>query len=149
MKRSGLVLAGILVLAGVPAAVGAEPAFGDPGGMVYVNCWHQAPGPTFSGYFVARARPHNCTIWGSPEDLANENALRDLRWLSWGQTKTTLTGQVRNTQPGMGGPLWGDVMARLSRIRRGCDGDRFYTRITFPHSNAAPETLSDSCEPSG
>jgi hypothetical protein len=149
MKRLGLVLAGILVFAGVPAAAGAEPAPGDPGGMVYVNCWHQAPGPTFSGYFVARARPHNCIIWGSPEDLANENALRDLRWLSWGRTRTTLTGQVRNTQPGMGGPLWGDVTARLSRIRRGCDGDRFYTPITFPRSKAAPEMLSDSCEPSG
>jgi hypothetical protein len=113
MKSLGLVLAGILMLGGVPAAAGAEPVPGDPGGMVFVNCWHQARGPTFSGYFVARARPHNCIIWGSPEDLANENALRDLRWLSWGRTTTTLTGQVRNTQPGMG--------ARSGAMsRRGC-----------------------------
>jgi hypothetical protein len=50
---------------------------------------------------------------------------------------------------GYGRPLWSDVTARVSRIRRGCDGDRFYTRITFPHLKAAPEMLSDSCEPSG
>lgn len=142
-----LVLPGILVLAGVPAAASANAAHRNPSGTVYVNCWHRASGPTFSDYLVARAHPRTCTIWGSPEDLANENALRRLRWLSWGQTTTTLRGQVRNSQPGMGGPLWGSVTARLSRIRRGCDGDRFYTRITFPDSKAAPELLSDSCDP--
>ncbi len=60
---------------------------------MYVNCWHQAPGPAFSGYFVARAHPRTCTIWGSPEDLANENVLRLLRWRSWGRATTTLQGQ--------------------------------------------------------
>lgn len=139
----------MLVLTSIPAVAIADRAHGNAGATVYVNCWHQAPGPTFSGYFVARAHPGACTIWGSPEDLANENVLRHLQWRSWGQPRTTLTGQVRNTHPGMGGPLWTAVTARLSRIRRGCDGDHFYTRITFSHSSAAPERLSDSCEPAG
>lgn len=149
MRSPGFVLAGILVLASSPVVAVANPAHRNAGGTVYVNCWHQAPGPTFSGYFVARAYPRTCTIWGSPEDLANENVLRHLQWRSWGGATTTLTGQMRNTHPGMGGPLWTAVTARLSRIRRGCDGDLFYTRMTFPHSDAAPERLSDACEQTG
>ena len=149
VRSLGLVLASILALASAPAAAIADPAGSEENGTVYVNCWHGAPGPTFSGYFVARTHPRTCTIWGSPEDLANENVLRRLRWRSWGRTTTTFQGQVRNTQPGMGGSLWGGVTARLSRIRRGCDGDRFYTRVTFPDSEAAAERLSDSCEPTG
>ena len=144
-----LALAVALMLGMIPALVSA-PALGEAAtAPVYVNYWHQAPGPTFSGYFVARAHPRTCTIWGTPEDLANENVLRNLRWRSWGRATAMLTGQIRNTHPGMGGPLWTSVTARLSRIRSGCDGDRFYTWLTFPHSQAAPEHLSLSCEPTG
>lgn len=129
----------------VPAAAMADPAHSDAGGTVYVNCWHQAPAPTFSGYFVVRAHPRTCTISGSPVVLANENILRHLQWRSWGCAAATLTGQVRNTQPGMGGPLWTAVVARLSRIRRGCDGARYYTRITFPHSVPPAATRCGRC----
>jgi hypothetical protein len=147
--RSTLVLATIVIAASVAAS-----AFGDAiapriQGQVYVNCWHRAPGPTFSGYFVATAHPRTCTIWGSPEDLAHQNVLRRLRWHRWGQAATSMAGQVRNTHPGMGGPFWTAVTARLSRVRRGCDDYLFYTRIAFPGSDASAERLSASCEPSG
>src|SRR6185437_10761919 len=88
VRSPGFILAGILVLTSIPAAAVANPADRNGGGTVYVNCWHQAPGPTFSAYFVARAHPRACTIWGSPEDLANENVLRHLQGRSWGRATT-------------------------------------------------------------
>lgn len=74
--------------------------------------------------FLARGCQVNCSrdrgrgpvaaaASGAREDLANENALRDLHWLSWGRSRTTLTGQVRNTQPGMAAPSG-------AMSRRGC-----------------------------
>lgn len=147
MRLPALILAGVTAAAAIAAVAIGAPVSRRAEGTVYVNCWHQASGSRFSGYFVARERPRTCTIWGLPEDLANENVLRHLRWRAWGQAVTTLKGQVRNTQPGMGRPLWTAVTAVLSRVRQGCHDDRFYTWITFPGSDATPERLSDSCEP--
>lgn len=149
MRAAARILARISAATSIALATTALPADAiAPASPVYVNCWHQAPGPTFSGYFVARAHPGRCTLWGSPEDLADLYVLRRLRWRNWGRARVLLQGQVRNTQPGMGGPLWGPMTARLSRIRYGCDGYRFYTRMTFPDRSVATVRLSDACEPS-
>jgi hypothetical protein len=64
-----------------------------------------------------------------------------------GHSATTFTGQVRNTHPGMGDPLWATVSGRLSGIRRGCEGILFYTRMTFPGSDVSPVRLSSACRP--
>ena len=142
-----LAMASVFTIIGL--AAGALPVEASASTVpVYVNCWHQAPGPTFSGYFVARLHPGRCTLWGSPEDLADLYVLRELRWRRWGRALVPFRGEVRNTHPGMGGPRWSSTTARLSRIRRGCDGDRFYTRMTFPERSVAPVRLSDACEPS-
>lgn len=149
MRAAARILASVSTATSIGVATMAVPADAiAPARPVYVNCWHQAPGPTLSGYFVARAHAGRCTLWGSPEDLADLYVLRHLRWRDWGRAVALLQGQVRNTHPEMGGPLWSPMTARLSRIRRGCDGYGFYTRMTFPGRSAATVRLSDACEPS-
>lgn len=137
------------ITAAVLMAIGTAAPVGDaaPIPLVYVNCRHQVGAPTYSSYYTARAHPRTCVIWGVPSDLANLYTLRHLRWLGWGHATTPFTGEVRNTHPGMGGPLWSKISGRLSVIRRGCDGVRFYSRMTFPGSAASPVRLSDACRP--
>ena len=133
----------LVLLAGMSAFISRAAA----STSVYVNCWHSVGAPTFLAFYTARAQPHACVIWGVPTDLADLYALRRLRWVGWGTATTTFTGQVRNTHPGMGGPLWSSISGRLSGIRRGCKGTFFYTRMTFPGSDAAPVRLSSACRP--
>lgn len=140
--RTGLLFCVVLV-AGMSAPVSQATA----PRSVYVNCWHTGGAPTHSTFYTARAQPRSCVIWGMPTDLANLYTLRHLRWVDWGTVATTFTGQVRNTHPGMGGPLWSTVSGRLSGIHRGCEGISFYSRMTFPGSDIAPVRLSSACRP--
>jgi hypothetical protein len=128
---------------GSETAVGKTP----PARTVYLNCWHQVGPPTYSAYYEALEHPRACVIWGLPSDLADLYGLRGLRWTHWGSATTRLTGQVRNTHPGMGGAPWSPISATLSRVRRGCRGVAFYTRITFPESDVLAVRLSAACRP--
>lgn len=130
-------------------AFGSEAAGGEgsAAATVYLNCWHRVGPPTYSAYYMAAAHPRVCTFWGVPSDLANLYSLRHLRWAHWGAATTRLTGQVRNTHPGMGGAPWSPISATLSRVRRGCRGVEFYTRMAFAATGVLALRLSAACRP--
>ena len=140
----GLFLAGLTIM----ALAGCSPPAADAGEPVFVNCQHTLAGASFRSVFTARQHPTSCNIWGEPEDLANLFELRQAHWSGWGQRTARVSGRVLNTHPGMGGPASSPVNARLYRIRRGCLGLLFYTRVSFPRSNAATLILSAACKPS-
>jgi hypothetical protein len=95
--------------------------------MVYVNCYPPSSSIAFPA-FHAQQHPTSCDIQGEPEDEADLLQLTQARWSGWGTAAAEAQGQALNNQPGMGGPASYPVTVRLSRIRSGCHGRRFYTR---------------------
>lgn len=95
---------------------------------VFINCYPTAssvPNPAL----LPRQHPRSCDIQGEPEDQANLLALRAARWSHWGSASTGATGRALDNHPGMGGPASVPVGVRLYRIRRGCRGHMYYTRV--------------------
>jgi hypothetical protein len=139
----GLFLAGLTIL----MLAGAVPLAADASEPVFVNCQHTLRGASLRSVLTARQHPTSCNVWGEPEDLADLFELRQAHWNGWGERTASVSGRVLNTHPGMGGPASSPVNARLYRIRRGCLGLLFYTRVSFPHSNARTLVLSAACKP--
>ncbi len=123
MRRvPALLLAVVLLLAlyVVPTAQGRSA-----GSRVFVNCLTYFAKTRTVG-FVARVRPRRCDVQGEPEYNANLLPAGEMRWSGWGRSTTLGRGVVVPTK---GGGRIG-LRMRLYRIRRGCQGRRYYTRAT-------------------
>lgn len=137
----------IVVLAALVALVMADSGSTRPTRAVFINC-----GPRValaSSAIVARQHPRKCDIWGEPPNVANLRLLRRARWSGWGTDSAVANGRLLNTQPGMGGPASYPARVRLFRIRRGCDGRRYYTRVQVAvpgHPSAPPLHVTPTCK---
>jgi hypothetical protein len=101
-----------------------------PGG-VYINCQNQIAANGFpTQALIPLQHPSRCVVFGQPESLATLYPLVHARWTAWGTARTTVNATWVNPSPREGGPI--PIRATAFRIRRGCDGRRFYTRIGFP-----------------
>ncbi len=120
--------------------------------MVYVNCYPPSSSIAFPAFY-AQQHPTSCDIQGEPEDEADLLQLTQARWSGWGTTSAKAQGQALNNHPGMGGPTSYPVSVRLSRIRSGCHGRRFYTRARVTTSyGTGTLRLTSTCKaipPSG
>jgi hypothetical protein len=138
------------ILATVVAAIGLASAgsvsANAGGGQVFVNC------QTFgTGGFAYRAsvRPSVCVFQGLPASGAKEWNVTSLRWSDWGTSIAVAMGlyHYRHGEYKEGKFVYPVVPIRivLSRIRTGCGGHRFYTRVgDGEHTNR----LADTCAPS-
>lgn len=76
--------------------------------------------------YVAKRKPHSCTIFGRNGGFAGGFALRHLHWYSWGGGTATATGRSVGFHHGPGE----GVGVQPYRIRRGRCG-RVYTRMSL------------------
>lgn len=113
---------------------------------VFVNC-QPAQSKVALPAFKPRQDPTRCDIIGEPEDQANLLQLRQADWSDWGASTTTTSGRALNNHPGMGGPASNPVQVRLSRIRRGCHGNRYYARARVTtHLGSSVLRLTPDCK---
>jgi hypothetical protein len=136
-----------IAVAAVALALGALSSASEaarPG--VFVNCQPTQSKVAFPA-FKPRRDPTRCDIIGEPEDEANLLQLRQADWSDWGAATTATSGRALNNHPGMGGPASNPVQVRLSRIRRGCHGNRYYTRARITtHFGTGVLRLTPGCK---
>ena len=103
---------------------------------------------------VAKIHPAKCAIFGEPEDDADLIILAKAHWAAWGQPTASATATALPDKPAEAKPV--TVVITLSRLRRRCDGKRFYTRLDvtktsgvsdwFNADNRRTLTLSGACQ---
>lgn len=123
MRRTLLVASAALAACAVPAA--AAP------GDFRVACLTSAGD-------VARARPGTCVILGLGFGDAGYFALRNLRWTGWGTPSAAARGV--HLSVGFETEVVTRIPARvtLGRLRRGCDGRRWYTAVRVSLNGGRP-----------
>jgi hypothetical protein len=130
------VSAAVVLTALMVAVPGASAA------PVYVNCQDRR------GHLHAMQHPRNCDLQGLPPATANLIQLIDASWTHWGAGKTAAKGRIRANH---GGEVEGEIVfpaapheVGLSRIRRGCHGRLYYTRVRVLEGGGGI-TLPASC----
>jgi hypothetical protein len=98
---------------------------------VYVNCQNESGDNGFpTQALVPLQHPSTCVVFGQPEDLASLYPLVHARWKGWGKGTTTANATWDNPSPREGPPS--PIRAKAFRIRPGCGGPHFYTRVAVP-----------------
>jgi hypothetical protein len=102
-----------------------------PAAAVYINCQNRIATNGFpTQALIPLQHPSRCVVFGQPESLATLYPLVHAHWTAWGTATTTVNATWVNPSPREGGPI--PIRATAFRIRHGCGGRRFYTRIAFP-----------------
>ena len=113
---------------------------------VYINCQNKIGAnrlPTQT--LVPLQHPKTCVVFGQPESIATLYPLVHARWTGWANATTTVDATWDNPSPREGSPS--PIRAKAFRIRRGCGGRRFYTRVAFPGApHAIVLHLSAACK---
>jgi hypothetical protein len=131
----------LISVALVSCAIAATAAQASSG-TVYAPCYPKALASA-APKLHAVAHPALCDLLIPPPDSADLLQLRDARWMSWGASTTTAKGRGLNNNPGMGGAASFAVTVKLSKVGTGCNGRRYYTRITV---NGHTKKLIDACK---
>jgi hypothetical protein len=98
---------------------------------VYINCQNEFGANGFpTQALVPLQHPRRCVVFGQPESISTLYPLVRARWKGWGKATATVTATWDNPSPREGPPS--PIRAKAFRIRRGCDGRRFYTRVSVP-----------------
>lgn len=123
-------------------ALGPQPA---PSTDVYINCQNRLVHGFPSDTLVPLQHPKRCTVWGQPESIATLYPLGDVHWSGWGDATATAKAVWHNPSPREGPPS--PIRVKAFRIRLGCAGRRFYTRVAVP-GLARPIVLrlSEACK---
>lgn len=93
-----------------------------------MSCVDAAAGRDAAGQdvYAAVVRPRACTVFGPGGGFAGGVNLARLRWSGWGRSTARATGIER----GFHLPLASiPVTVRLTGLRHGCDGRRYYSRL--------------------
>lgn len=110
------------------------PTAGPPTGRnvgVYINCQNEIGANGFpTETLIPLQHPRTCVVFGQPESISTLYPLVHARWKGWGKATTTVNATWDNPSPREGPPS--PIQAKAFRIRRGCDGRRFYTRVAMP-----------------
>jgi hypothetical protein len=114
-----LLLAPVAGPLGTAAAASSGRVSSGAAGTAHVMCFEEQP--------VARVRPSQCPIFGEPEDEADLIRLSGAHWTGWGTPTARATGIALGNKPEEEEPV--PVTITLSRLRRVCDGQLFYTRL--------------------
>lgn len=87
---------------------------------------------------TGRAKPGTCVILGLGFGDAGYHALRNLRWTGWGAPTATARGIHMSV--GFETEAVTRIPARvtLGRLRRGCDGRRWYTSVRVSLNGGRP-----------
>ena len=98
---------------------------------VYVNCQNRIAHNGFpSETLVPLQHPRRCIVWGQPESIATLYPLGAVHWSRWGDATATAKAIWHNPSPREGPPS--PIRVKAFRIRIGCAGRRFYTRVAVP-----------------
>lgn len=143
MRRSVLAAAVFSIL-----ALGGSAVSADASSQVFVNCQTFSSAAGF-GYRES-VRPSACVLQGLPGGGVNESNLSGLHWSGWGTVFAVGTGvsHARHGEEVEGRMIYPTMPTRivLSRIRVGCGGRRFYTRMLFAGKyGEATYSLSAGC----
>jgi hypothetical protein len=112
------------------AVDGLGPAAVPPQG-VYINCQNRIARNGFpSETLVPLQRPRRCIVFGQPESISTLYPLGAVHWSRWGDATATAKAIWHNPSPGEGSPS--PIRVKAFRIRLGCAGRRFYTRVAVP-----------------
>jgi hypothetical protein len=132
MMRVKLFTAALAMIAGASAVAVSGASALRP---VYINCYPVSSSVAFPA-FLPRQHPSLCHIYGEPENEAHHLGLARAHWSHWGTSSATASGRALNNHPGMGGPASVPVQVRLYRIRRGCNGRLYYTRVEIKRGSS-------------
>lgn len=109
-------------------ALGPKPV---PPKGVYINCQNKYG---INGFpvqaLVPLLHPRTCVVFGQPESIATLYPLVHAHWKRWGKATATVNAIWDNPSPREGPPR--PIRAKAFRIRLGCEGRRFYTRVAVP-----------------
>ncbi len=112
---------------------------------VYINCQNRyARNGLPSQALVPVRHPGKCVVFGQPESIASLYPLVHVRWHGWGTATATAKAIWDNPSPAEGPPS--PIRVKAFRIRLGCAGRRFYTRVAVPGiPHAIVLDLSEAC----
>ncbi|HKG02628.1 MAG TPA: hypothetical protein VKB03_05570 [Conexibacter sp.] len=124
-------------------ALGPRPA---PVTGVYINCQNRLTATGVpSDALVPLQHPRRCVVFGQPESIATLYPLGDVRWSGWGDATATAKAIWHNPSPREGPPS--PIRVKAYRIRLGCAGRRFYTRVAVPgRTRPIVLRLSEACK---
>jgi virginiamycin B lyase len=98
---------------------------------VYINCQNRREvNGSLTQTLIPLQHPRTCVIYGQPESISTLYPLVRAHWKGWGNATATVNAIWDNPSPREGPPS--PIRAKAFRIRSGCDGRRFYTRVSVP-----------------
>lgn len=98
---------------------------------VYINCQNRREvSGSLTQTLIPLQHPRTCVVYGQPESISTLYPLVRAHWKGWGKATATVNAIWDNPSPREGPPS--PIRAKAYRIRRGCDGRRFYTRVSVP-----------------